>query len=328
MDDDEDGACALMEQDGSGTGYESASDASVNNRRKKESSDDEQKNERKKLKKEQQNKKDKNKYSERISDKDKLFDDEWTRNKTYKTFFLEPTDEKQKLHIMEVAKLLHNIKITNYTELKPAGKFRYKITFNNPRHAENLINSKILTETYKYKIYVPKMYQETIGVIRNIPPTITDQELLDNLESNRIKITKVERIQKMQNNKLVPTYSIKIYAEGEKLPQEIKIFNLPYKVEVYLFPLKFCYKCLRYGHKTKACKSQQVRCYNCSLGEHEGADCRSLDVRCFHCKEPHKAFDKTCKERSRQDNIRKAMAYNKLSFDEAVRMYPDHHKQL
>lgn len=323
MDEDEDGAYGPIDEDGSGTGYESASDASLSIRRKKESSDEDNRTGNKKLKKEQRNTNDKktDKYAERKKTKD-LPDDGWIQNKIHKTFFMEPTDEKQKLHIMEIAKLLHNIKITNYNELKPAGKFRYKITFNNPRHAENLINSKILTETYKYKIYVPKMFQETIGVVRNIPPTITEEELQDNIESKRIKITKVERIHKMVNKQLIPTYSIKIYAEGEKLPQEIKIYGVMSKVEVYLFPLKFCWKCLRYGHKQNACKSQQVRCYNCSQNDHEGKDCKSLNVSCFHCKEPHKAFDANCKERSRQDNIRKSMAYNKLSFAEAEKLNP------
>lgn len=347
MDGDEDGAYGPMDEDGSGTGYESASDT-MNNRRKKESSDEEQTNDAKKRKKEQKNKKDKdqqkdkeqqkdkdpqkendrtknkkdkNKYSER-EDGESFLNDGWIKNKTIKTFFLEPTDEKHKLHIMEIAKLLHNIKITTYTELKPAGKFRYKITFNNPRHAEDLINSKILTETYKYKIYAPKMYQETIGVLRDVPLTLTDQDIYDNLESNRITITKVERIQRMENKKLTPTFSVKIYAEGEKLPQEVKVYGIVKKVSVYLFPLKFCWKCLRYGHKTNVCKSQQIRCYNCSLNDHEGAKCTSLNILCFHCKEPHQAYDSKCKERTRQDNIRKAMAYNKLTFMEAEKLYP------
>lgn len=156
-----------------------------------------------------------------------LLGDGWKHNKVFKTFILEPenlpNDENpiKLLHIMEIAKLLRSIKI-NYQELVQAGRNRFKITFANPRHAENLINSKILTNDYKYKISVPTMYKETIGVIRNVPPTISEKDLHANLESERIKITNVERIKKLQKKDLVPTYSIKIYAEGEKLPRDRK----------------------------------------------------------------------------------------------------------
>lgn len=351
MDEDEDGAYGPINDDESGTGYESASDASMTNRRKIEtSSDDEHKLQKKKMKKDKHTQKNKydvefdltetnddnNQTKERDSkkienaktkgskkkDTNGFLDDGWVQNKVYKTFIMEPTDDKHKLHIMEIAKLLMNIKITNYKELKPAGNSRYKITFDNPRHAENLINSKILTDSYKYKIYVPKMYQETIGVIRDIPLSFSDKELLENIECERIKITKVERIQKMIQNKLMPTFSVKIYAEGEKLPQEVVLYTIPRKVEVYLFPIKICWRCLRYGHNSKTCKSEQTRCYNCSLNGHEGKDCKSSNILCFHCKETHKTFDINCRERNRQDAIRKAMAFNKLSFDEANKLYP------
>lgn len=176
MDEDEDGAYGPINDDESGTGYESASDASMTNRRKIEtSSDDEHKLQKKKMKKDKHTQKNKydvefdltetnddnNQTKERDSkkienaktkgskkkDTNGFLDDGWVQNKVYKTFIMEPTDDKHKLHIMEIAKLLMNIKITNYKELKPAGNSRYKITFDNPRHAENLINSKILTHT-------------------------------------------------------------------------------------------------------------------------------------------------------------------------------------
>lgn len=319
----------------SGTGYESASDGVLSLRRKMSSDgEDDQKKGRKKRKKDKDREKqngdsEKDKIgktkmdvSEKYKERDGFLEDGWEKNKLFTTFFIEPTDPTTNIHVMELARTLHNIKITNYTELKTAGKNRYRITFANPKHAENLINSKILKETFKYKIYVPAMFKETIGVVRDIPPSIPEQEILEKLESERINIKKVERIQKMEKGKLVPTYSVKIYAEGDKLPREVIIFGIPKIVEVYLFPVKFCYKCLRYGHRVKACKSGQQRCYICANGDHEGKDCKSLDLRCFHCGGSHKAFDVNCKERIRQENINKSMAYNKLTFNEAEKRYP------
>lgn len=198
----------------SGTGYESAYEGGLSNRRKMSSDGEEdQKKGRKKRKKEKEREKqngDKGKdkngkakmdVGDKYKERDGFLDDGWEINKTFTTFFIEPTDPSKNIHVMELARTLHNIKITNYTELKIAGKNRYKITFANPKHAENLINSKILTETFKYKIYVPTMFKETIGVVRDIPPSIPEQEIFEKLESERIKIKKVEEYKnwKMEN---------------------------------------------------------------------------------------------------------------------------------
>lgn len=267
--------------------------------------------------------KDKNKdKSKNKTDGNDGLRDGWHKNKIFKTFILEPNEQNSEpIHIMEIARLLRNIKVT-YKDLVKAGRNRFKIIFENPRHAEPLINSRVLIEDFKYKIFVPTMYKETIGVIRNVPPSISESEILNNLESDRIKITKIERIKKLNKKDLVPTYAIKIYAEGEKLPRQVRIFDLPYEVDCYVFPMKCCVRCVRYGHSTKACKSPKVRCINCSCEGHEGKDCTSLSICCWHCKAGHKAFDPECREKGRQDNIRKSMAYNKLTFAEAARSYP------
>lgn len=324
--DEEHGGFQNPREDGESLmGYESATDNP--NRRKMESETEQENTGNKKLKKDvgqknQKGKKEKDKNKDGGS-KGGLFGDGWQINKAFKTFFIEPKDDKTKpLHIMEIAKLLNNIKV-KYAELNKAGKNRFKITFDNPKHAETLINSKILTEQFNYKVFVPTMFKETIGVVRNVPPTISEKEILENLECERIKITKVERIQKMVQKELVPTYAIKIYAEGEKLPRDIKIFGLNLEVDVYVYPVKFCWRCVRYGHKSNACKAAQVRCFKCSDAGHEGKDCLSLNINCLHCKEGHKAFDQVCGERKRQNDINRTMAYNKLTYLEAVKRYPN-----
>lgn len=332
-DDENGGFASPLEDSESLTGYESATESNL--RRKMEELNTDGIKAPKKLKiehgtnKTEKRNKEKNKEKDKNKDKSKnenngngLFGDGWQKNRVFKTFMIEPKDEtSEPIHVMEIARLLRNIKIT-YQELVKAGKNRFKITFANPRHAEQLINSQVLIDDFKYKIFVPTMFKETIGVIRNVPPSIPESEILANLESERIKITKVERIKKLQKKDLVPTYAIKIYAEGEKLPRQVRIYDLPYDVDCYVFPMKCCVKCVRYGHSFKACKSPKVRCYNCSNEGHEGQDCKSLNVSCWHCKEGHKAFDISCRERNRQDNIRKAMAYNKLTFVEAAKLYP------
>lgn len=267
------------------------------------------------------------------NDKTKLTFDGWIKNTIYTTFFIEPlnisttnniassnpiTNQKY-IHIMEIAKMLHNIGIREYKELTQAGRARFKIKFHRPTQAEPLLNSKLLTDTFKYKIYVPNMFKQTIGIIRNIPQAFTEEEIKENISSNK-KIEKVERIMRLKEDRLVPTYTVKIFVEGDKLPEEVKIYGIVAKVEVYLFPLKVCQNCWRFGHKAKACKAK-VRCETCGL-EHETKLCNSSSISCVNCKGKHLASDRDCPERLRQDKIRSAMATEKLTFAEAARKIP------
>jgi hypothetical protein len=256
------------------------------------------------------------------------FKDNWIRNTSHTVFFIEKqksdhnpsqNQSQKRIHPMELAKILNILKIKNYKELTFAGQGRFKITFDREKDAEPLINSKILINEYKYQIYVPNMFKQTIGVIHDVPPTLSDEEIAENIFSNK-KITKIERICKMKDNKLIPTYSVKIYVEGSVLPDNVKIYGIATKVDYYIFPVKMCYKCLRYGHRKSACKSATTRCICCGQS-HDGNECFS-PARCFHCGNAHNSFDRNCSERLRQNKIQFAMATEKLTFIEASTKFP------
>lgn len=248
--------------------------------------------------------------------------DIWIKNTTHSVFFIErQTVDQKPLHPMELAKILNNIGIKDYKELKSAGQGRYRITFNRPRDAEMLINSKLLTEEFKHKVYVPNMLKESIGIIRRVPISLTEEEILDNIKTdNNQKVVRIERIKRMVNEALTLTTTVKIFVEGQKLPNFISIFGVYAKVDIYIFPLKMCTKCYRYGHKIKTCKSTTSRCENCSA-EHDSKDC-TAPAKCYHCNGSHKITDKSCPERIRQDKIRYLMAEEKLTFLEAAFRLP------
>lgn len=254
----------------------------------------------------------------------------WIKNNSDTIFFIERQETKdgslenssypRSIHPMELAKILHNCGIKEYRELKMAGRGRYRISFDRPRHAEGLINSKLLKEEFKFNIYVPNMMKESIGVVRSVPPSLSDAEILESIQAEKYEITKVERIQKRAGDKLEPTYSVKIFVKGQELPKQVTIFGIPAKVTVYVFPLRMCFNCCRYGHTAKTCKSKTPRCIVCTL-EHDGRNCKAAP-RCCHCAGQHKSNDPECPERIRQDKIRHLMASEKLTFIEAAYRFP------
>lgn len=271
---------------------------------------------------------------------DEEYKDGWVKNTVFTTFFIErETDEQtptrkyqnskdQYPHPMEVAKMLMNIKVDNYKEMKAVGRGRFQLTFHKPRDAEQLINSKLLTEEFKFKVYVPARFKQTIGVVRDVAKSLTEDDILKNMYSGNIKIEKVERIMKKTSEmNLVPTYSIKIYAKGQHLPKSVEIYGVNAHCEAYVFPLRICYKCWRYGHSKKFCKANSVKCCKCGL-EHDEEECETEVLKCINCGGAHKASDKNCPERDRQDKIRIEMAENKTSFFEAEQKYPRKKKSV
>lgn len=124
----------------------------------------------------------------------------------------------------------------------------------------------------------------------------------------------------MKDEKLIPTYTIKIFVAGQELPENVAIYGVAAMVEAYIFPIKMCNKCWRYGHRQKSCKSRNDRCENCGL-EHDKQTCTN-PTNCYHCKQTHRVTDKNCPERIRQDKIRYVMANERLTFIEASNKFP------
>lgn len=270
--------------------------------------------------------------------------DEWIKNRTHTTFFIErdSTNENDKtnqnnitdktqdqndnkkqtkpLHAMELGKILFDVGVKNFKELKFAGKGKFRITFDKPRDAETMINSSLLKEQFKLCVYVPKHFQETIGVVRNVAPTLSEQDILQYVQVKHPKIAKVERIKKFMNGELKPTFSIKVFVKGQQLPDKIEIYGVTENVDIYVFPVKLCNRCLRYGHKEKICKSTKSRCSNCGM-EHDKENCNN-QLHCVHCSGNHSALDKNCPEKVRQNQIQYVMATEKLTFIEAIARFP------
>ncbi|XP_055608087.1 probable serine/threonine-protein kinase MARK-A [Uranotaenia lowii] len=235
------------------------------------------------------------------------------------------------IHVMEIAKMLKNIEIKTYKELTQAGRGRFKITFEKPSHAEQLLNSKLLKEIYNYKVYTPKMYQTSYGVIKGIPLSLSNQEILENIECSK-KVEKIERITRMKfdNGKPIgdpiPTLALKIQISGEILPENVKIYGVLAKVDPYIFPIKQCQNCWRFGHKIKSCKAK-IKCKRCGQ-EHDTKVCQSHEPQCIHCQGNHESNDRQCPERTRQHNINLVMTTQKLTFIEAIKLYPKQPQQF
>nr|XP_029734621.1 uncharacterized protein LOC115269947 [Aedes albopictus] len=236
------------------------------------------------------------------------------------TVFVEPANAEQMVfkHPAEIAKILANIGIAGYKDIRNVGRFRFRISFDSTGEATK-VNDKKLQGTGLRK-YTPVVKNEIIGIIKDVPRNFEEMEIRDNLDSDQ-EVTRIERVKrKGRGDELQPTDKVKITFKGKEHPEMVQIYGVPFRVEIYLFPIKQCSNCWMFTHKTKDCKKTK-KCGKCGGEQHENQDC-GAQPKCINCRGQHPADDRECKERIRQRKIKEAMQKERIPLVEAAERFP------
>lgn len=124
----------------------------------------------------------------------------------------------------------------------------------------------------------------------------------------------------------IPTGTVVLTFQGQKLPERIFAFNSALFVDTYIMPTIQCFKCVRFGHVQTQCRST-ARCYKCAQ-PHAGDQCTVVEdmATCLFCSGRHFATNKKCPEHIRQQNIKSVMSSNNLSYAEASRQFASSRK--
>ncbi|XP_055610021.1 uncharacterized protein LOC129756968 [Uranotaenia lowii] len=202
-------------------------------------------------------------------------------------------------------------------DIRKIGRSKVLVYFQDFAAANRLVSCKNLS-LRKYAAYIPKGFVSVKGVISGIPEDIDVKELQSEIDSNKeiLEIFRMHRFVSKDNK--VPLKKVCVVFRSNKLPDSVRIYAVNMRVEAYVNRAVMCNACLRYGHKADNCKGRK-RCDNCGNAEDENHDiknCVNL-TKCVHCKESHKASDPKCPERAKQAAIKKLMACQNLTFQEA-----------
>lgn len=233
--------------------------------------------------------------------------------------YIKIEEDSKPLNDIRTGRLLNKLRLKSALNTKQIGKFRNKITFKDKNEANKLISDKSL-EPDNLKAFIPKQYVERVGVIKDVPEELTEQDILDNIIS-KYKVKAIWRFKrKLENGNMVNTSTIKIVFEGQLIPDEINLFFAVRKVLPYIFSVTQCRLCYLYGHIEKNCKGKR-RCQVCSEENSVDHICSNV-VKCRHCKEAHTSNSKLCPEFRRQKNIKELMSLKNMTFQEANSMLP------
>lgn len=247
----------------------------------------------------------------------------------FKVFIQKEFDEnvRTSISILKVAEQLHKItKGKGINEIKKVGRNRVICDCNEA----NVANSLVLAEELKkqnLKVFIPNFLISRAAIVKNIDSDFSEERLKNIIDSRQFKIKNIVRLNRRINNndgdvEYVPTNTIKIFFFGQRIPEYIYIWNARFSCEPFIPATKQCYKCFRFGHLSKQCRSTSDKCFMCGDTGHSKKDCTTTTPTCTNCGEQHESTNKNCPERKRQDNINVVMATHNISYQEASLEFP------
>lgn len=216
-----------------------------------------------------------------------------------------------KWHPVGAAKFFSN-SFKSITNIKPTGFKKVKITFDSIENGNFCLNSVLLTE-YGFSASIPSNLIYSFGVIK-LDTDFSEADFNDGL-SSPFPIENFRRITVNKDGNITPTRLVELKFISPRLPQHITVFNMIFEVSPSVRSPVQCYRCLRFSHTQKCCRSD-ARCSHCGGVKHSIVDCPNVsatDPSCLFCHLPHLATDRSCHEWSVQKEIKKIMAIENIS---------------
>lgn len=219
-----------------------------------------------------------------------------------------------------LAKFFDKEKIVGINYVKYINAFKVLVRFGNLTDAEKLMSNNNIKEK-GWKVYKTWEVQSSYGVIRDIEPELSDEELIESIKSsNGCKILSVKRLLRRNTSESgwLPSETVRLCFSGSSRPEYITIHNLRVRVEPFVFPVTQCSRCWRFGHVVKFCPSIKVICPKCGKNH---ANCETTTFKCVNCQENHMSLAKLCPVYIKEKKIRALMSEFNCTYRRALTMY-------
>lgn len=244
--------------------------------------------------------------------------------------------EKENINDILISKYLVLAKLnTGLKEIRKLNQNKIRVELNSSMAANNIIKSVALRKLQQVNSYIPNQYINAVGVVRGVPIELTDDEINEYMISPVV----VEKFERMtywckEDNCAKTGTSLKVTFRATVVPNEIKIFYVIKKVQIFVPKPIICRKCLKYGHTAKVCNEKKVTlCNNCTKETHPFGDasCKNTCIhcqnkcitKCYFCPEKannHKTQDAKCPVMKKQYKIKENMLVHKIPYEVARNM--------
>lgn len=182
--------------------------------------------------------------------------------------------------------------IKGVANIKRINANKIGVIFSQAINANDFLKNEQWLQKNEMKAFIPAGAVETIGVIRFVPTSISNEELFKKL-SSKYEVVSVRRFTKKMNGEIIPFGSVSVTFLSKSLPECVYLDIYRFKVSEYVAPLLQCYKCFRFNHSAKFCSAAQ-KCSKCSE-EHHYSECTNDEkLKCINCGGPHLAIHRDC----------------------------------
>ena len=212
--------------------------------------------------------------------------------------------------------------IGSYEFCKPLRNGNLMVKCNNVSQIKTLVN---LTEIFdaagnKISIITSVMAPPGAkGIIRNVPITLCENEILEILKPQKVKYVKRFQLKPKdyeKTNEMQSSTTVLLHFTCSDLPEKVVIGYMSFKTQIYIPKPLRCFKCNRFGHVASKCKNKD-RCSRCG-GEHTWKTCEN-NQKCVNCGGNHSAASKICPKYAKEAEIIKIKVTNKISYAEACK---------
>ncbi|KAI5637223.1 hypothetical protein NE865_10120 [Phthorimaea operculella] len=182
---------------------------------------------------------------------------------------------------------VYNIKRINATKVG--------VVFTQAIEANNFLKDAEFLSRHSLRAFIPAKAVETVGVLRYVPTSISNEEIFKKLTCN-VEVVAVRRFTKKTNGEVKPFTSVSVTFLSNTLPDYVLLDICRMKVSEYVPPLLQCYKCFKFNHGAKICKGTQI-CSICAQGHHYTKCTDSNDetkIKCVNCGGAHLAIARQC----------------------------------
>ena len=159
----------------------------------------------------------------------------------------------------------------------------------------------------------------TEDIIEEINTSPRNEELSEVTSANRVSIQK--------NGSKILTGTFFLTFKSEYLPTHLFLGFERFPVKRYVPNPRRCFKCQKFGHSSRTCRSKEDVCSICAATDHSYKDCNKQDSpHCSNYSGPHKASDQECPKYLIAKATLKLQAEKRLSPKEARKKAEAQHK--
>ena len=251
-------------------------------------------------------------------------------NDSSSSSYSEPDRTKAKRHFQDLVHLSFSSETVNFRMENPLSIKRFiddicgtvKKVFPGKQDSLNVFcdmnqaNLLLPIKNYNGKpIKIEKIQKDPVakGVIHGVPLDIDEESLGEITAPPNYVISNTYRIK----NRTSATKTVVISFKADNLPMKVFLGYKAFHVHTYIPKPIRCFKCQRFGHMAKNCKSN-LRCPKCG-DEHSYNDCKVEELKCCNCGGTHSAAYHECPQYKTRQEIIKVSTVNKISYSEAVK---------